>query len=406
MNLQQPIHEDASFPKATHDLVEKVLVHRCRMALLPEYKGSPGSVIMLGGPGQGKTSVAENQCPVIYAAVLSEKYGEQIDPEDILVSVFRPPEREGAEAAGPGVPDEDAETGAFIIRYTQAPDVTEMLSYRYPEGHKWADEPYRFHIMIQDEVASANEDVQKIYTNAFRKLARNIGLSKLVQDCWVLGTGNRPADKSGAFQLLAHFIDSTCVVDVVFEIKNWLRWAEKHNVTPVFRELMDLHHEQLVAEHVPVEYGNYPTPRSIVEADDLFRGYINSGEFDGTIPLHLEIAFAGMVGCKAARLIAEFIEESASKVPTFEEIIADPTGAPVPESWSYQHLAASRALHHVEDMSEVEAVFEYVLRLRPDLVVSLGVQLQRLIKSPQFGQVVMSDVFKRFRSQFSKYLED
>ena len=92
----------------------------------------------------------------------------------------------------------------------------------------------------------------------------------------------------------------------------------------------------------------------------------------------------------------------ADQVPTARDIFADPAGANVPDATGYQLLAANRAINAAHDADTGEAALAYVVRLRPDLQVSLGSKLLRA--SARNGWTLTSDVAVAFIQKFHDLL--
>ncbi len=79
-----------------------------------------------------------------------------------------------------------------------------------------------------------------------------------------------------------------------------------------------------------------------------------------------------------------------------------PPGANVPDATGYQLLAANRAINSAHDDDTGEAALLYVVRLRPDLQVSLGSKLLRA--SARNGWTLTSDVAVAFIQKFHDLL--
>jgi hypothetical protein len=89
-------------------------------------------------------------------------------------------------------------------------------------------------------------------------------------------------------------------------------------------------------------------------------------------------------------------------VPMGHEILADPTGAMVPDDTGFQQLAANRAMNAIVSEADGDAALTYIVRLRPDLQVSLGAKLIR--RSVREGWTMASPVANAFIRKFSEFL--
>jgi hypothetical protein len=66
----------------------------------------------------------------------------------------------------------------------------------------------------------------------------------------------------------------------------------------------------------------------------------------------------------------------------------------VPNQTGYQNIAGTLALQIAVDEQSADAAIQYIMRLRPDLQVQLGVRL--LNKSQRLGCIMISDIANQF----------
>ena len=116
-----------------------------------------------------------------------------------------------------------------------------------------------------------------------------------------------------------------------------------------------------------------------------------------TIPSYVESLIAATIGDRSAGMLTRHIA-MADLVPTAREIFADPTGVSGPDATGYQLLAANRAINAAHDADTGEAALAYIVRLRPDLQVSLGSKLLRA--SSRNGWVLTSSFAVAFIHKF------
>ena len=391
---------EASFPIITMKTVAKMVkrnLNRTKQGVTPQ------AMMLLGPPGTGKTYVFVNRAclPTWYAEHLTDRTETLVTPDDIAVIVLRVAEKDGQEVAGPGCPFED-EDGNYYFRFSRAPTLTEMAELRKPDGT-----PYRYFILVLDELSSSNNDTQKVIANTLHSDDKTLGGDPLPEGCLVVATGNMPADGAGANRLLAHVIDRPKIFRIKFEITGWIEdFAEPNNICPIVIEFMRQHHADVVVGTPPTDYGNYCTSRSMTEASYDVAALINDPEFDGTVPSWAEAEFASNIGCKAARLLSDFIEQ-AGEVANPSDVFADPQGATVSDNIGFQYISASMALGAVTNMSEATAALTYVMRLRTDLIVSLGVKLHDVLANPEFtDDIITSPIWMKFQQQYGEYLKD
>ena len=400
MHTNQSTLPPASFPVMPMKEVARLVKRNFNRT---KHGGIPQSVILLGSPGTGKTYVfTARQClPTWYADYLTDSTGTLVTPDDICVMVIRVAEKDGQELAGPGCPFEDEE-GNFFFRFSRAPTLTDMAEARKPDGN-----PYRYFVLVLDEISSSTADTQKVIANMLHSTDRTLGGDKLPLGCWVGGTGNMPADGAGANRLLAHLVDRPKIVRVEFEINGWIDdFAVPNDICPIVIEFMRQHWSDVIVGTPPVDYGNYCTGRSMTEASYDVAALIAEKDFNGTVPSWAEADFASNIGCKAARLLSDFIEQ-AGEVANPQDVFANPDQATVSDNIGFQYITASMALGAVTSMSEATAALTYVMRLRTDLIVSLGVKLHDMLARPEFTDaIITSPVWMKFQQKYGEYLKD
>ena len=74
----------------------------------------------------------------------------------------------------------------------------------------------------------------------------------------------------------------------------------------------------------------------------------------------------------------------------------------VPDDTGFQQLAANRAMNVMMSEESMDAALRYIVRLRPDLQVSLGTKLIR--RSVDEGWTMVSPLANAFLEKFSEFL--
>ena len=285
--------------------------------------------------------------------------------------------------------------GSVGTQFTKPPLVAEL----------WAahDAGFTHGINLIDEFGQAGTDVQKVFADMFDPDERTL-VGWAIPDGWIIAwTGNRTADKSGANRILSHIMDRCRVLELEFDFSAWEKWAVENDVNPIAIDCARVYKgEGFFVDCVPSVDGPFCTPRSLTHAAADLTAFTDSSEFDGAnIPSYIEKLIASSIGMRSAGMLTRHIA-MIDKVPTAEEILADPTGANVPDETGYQLLAANRAINSAHDADTGEAALAYVVRLRPDLQVSLGSKLLRA--SARNGWVLTSDVAVAFIQKFHDLL--
>ena len=356
-----------------------------RKALANKYR-KPFALI--GMVGIAKTQWIKNRYRELYA----EHLGLATDKVGFIQT--RVANRDAAEIAGVALPIKN-DDGSVGTQFTKPPLVAEL----------WAahDAGFTHGISLLDEFGQAGTDVQKVFADMFDPDERTLA-GWAIPDGWIIAwTGNRTADKSGANRVLSHIMGRCRVLELEFDFGAWEKWAVENDVNPIAIDCAKVYADEgFFADCVPTEDGPFCTPRSLTHAAGDLTAFTDSSEFDGvSIPSYMEKLVASSIGARSAGMLKRHIA-MADQVPTADEILADPTGANVPDSTGYQLLAANRVINAAHDADTGEAALAYIVRLRPDLQVSLGSKLLRT--SARNGWTLTSDVAVAFIQKFHDLL--
>lgn len=356
-----------------------------RIVPLVLASGNQQPVGLIGPVGVGKTQYFKGWFRDMYA----EHVGLASDQIGFIQE--RVANRDSAEIAGVALPSKDAD-GNLRTTFTVAPLITKIR-----------DTGKEYGIILIDELMQATADVQKVLADLLDPAERTVG-GWAIPDGWIVCfTGNRTSDKSGATRMLSHLLNRCAVFELQFDVKGWADWAADNGVNPLAIDCALAYADDgFFADCVPTEDGPFCTPRSLVRAAQHLTAFTESAEFDGIdLPSYVESLLAANIGDRAAGMLSRHIA-MADQVPTARDIFADPTGANVPDATGYQLLAANRAINAACDADTGEAALAYVVRLRPDLQVSLGSKLLRA--SARHGWVLTSDVAVAFIQKFHDLL--
>lgn len=341
--------------------------------------------VLLSSPGIGKTEVS---CTILRALIAEH---HEIPVDRVAVVICKPAERDAAELAGVALPYPN-ESGEFETRFSVSPVIQEIRQ-KFEEGALAV-------LLVFDELAAARDPEQKAVSGAFDR-SKSLGATELPENVYVIGTGNRAADKSGAARLLSHLTNRVKVLHLRFSMSAWASWARGKGINEIGIECAEAHQDNWFAEVVPVEDGPYCTPRSYVEALADLDAYMESPEFTGTVSPTMERMLACNIGADKASVLCQYIAQR-DHVPNAEDILRDPHGATVPDQTGFQMIAAHVAMGAVKDEETAVAVFHYIERLRTDLHVSLCVKL--LTMSAENGWVITDPAASAFISQYHELL--
>ncbi|MHC4371666.1 MAG: hypothetical protein ACYSW8_28965 [Planctomycetota bacterium] len=342
---------------------------------------------LLAAPGVGKTDFCQHDLRDMYA----EHLGVQAD--DVAIIIEKIGQREDASViTGITVPSKNAD--GELVGTTAVPNLIERIR---ATGRDHG-------IIILDEFPQAPTDVQAACSDMLNPSERKIG-DWPIPDGWiVVFTGNRAADKSGAKRVLSHLRNGRALVfDLGFDIEAWCRWAVAHDANPLIVDCAQAWHDQgFFADAVPADDVAYCTPRSLMRASDHLNAFCDSGAFDGSnIPLHVQKLLESNIGPGATQKLVQFIIE-AENIPSGADILESPESCLLPDKTGFQLLAGNRALNMAYDAETGEAALRYIVRLRPDLQITLGSKLLRL--SAAKGWILTSEESNAFVEKFSELL--
>jgi len=342
-------------------------------------------LVLIGMVGIAKTQWIKNT----YHSMYAEHLGLSADRVGLIQE--RVANRDSAEIAGVALPIKN-DKGEVLTKFTTPPLITKIQETGLEHG-----------IILFDELLQAPADVQKVLADVLDPDERTLAGVKIPDGWIVAATGNRAADKSGASRLLSHLLNRVRSFELEFNINQWADWANVNDVNPLAIDCAVTYHgEGFFADAVPTEDGPFCTPRSLVHAAADLTAFMQTDEFDGVyIPSYMEALIASSVGARAAGMMSRHIA-MADEVPLSEDIYASPLDAKVPDATGYQLLAANRAIHGAYSAKLGEAALQYIVRLRPDLQVSLGTKLLRM--SAKNGWVLTSDVATAFIQKFHELI--
>lgn len=342
-------------------------------------------LVLIGMVGIAKTQWIKSTYRDLYAEHLG------LSADQIGFIQERVANRDAAEIAGVALPCK-TDDGEMITKFTKPPLITKIEETRLEHG-----------LLLIDEMLQSAADVQKVLADLLDPAERTLA-GWPIPDGWIVAaTGNRVADKSGASRLLAHLSDRVRVMELEFSINQWAGWARDNGVNPLAVDAAVTYHgDGFFADSVPTEDGPFCTPRSLVHAASDLTAFMDTDAFDGAyIPSHIEALIASSIGQRAAGMLSRHIA-MADEVPQAEDIYNGPNDARVPDATGYQLLAANRAINGAHSAALGEATLQYIVRLRPDLQVSLGTKLLRA--SAKNGWVLTSDVATAFIQKFHELI--
>ena len=358
--------------------------------MVPTMLASPDgfqALGLIGAPAMGKTMYFQTR----FREHMANHYGVQTDDIGIVIEKIGQAE-DAAAVNGLTLPSKLAD--GTIATVKSKPSILVRIEATGKE----------YGVLLLDEAAQAGTNVVGSLGDTFNRKEHKVGDWPLPEGWVVVFTGNRIEDKSGSRQFPFHLIAGRGImVNLLQDSTGWVGWAKDAGVNPLFVGFIEAEYSNAgFANEVPKKYGPYLTPRSGVAAAAHLDAFMASDEFTGYgIPPYIVKLLAMNIGPSAASALEEHIK-TADKVPSGEEIISDPEGAMVPDDTGFQQLAANRAMNVMMSEESMDAALRYIVRLRPDLQVSLGTKLIR--RSVDEGWTMVSPLANAFLEKFSEFL--
>lgn len=349
--------------------------------------------MLFGPPGEGKTSWCKHEL----RQILAEHHN--IDIEDVGLVIEKPAESDAVDLAGMKLPKEagpddpsGVAEGDWYTENTVSPVIVKINKTGKDVG-----------ILLLDEAAQAMVPEQKALSSVFDPEEHCLGGHPLPRNWIVVATGNRTEDKSGSFKLLSHNLNRLLPQNVDIPVEDWVQdYCIPHNVCPVMVECAVAHKDDgWFVDAVPATQCAFTTKRSTVKAAEHLSAFMESDEFDGSVPRWMEKLLAANLGKANASRVVDYIHRR-DKVPTAQEILSNPEGCLVPEDTGFQMVAANIGMAAVRDVHSAGAVLRYICRLRHEQQVPLGTKL--MAKAAKQGWFIGGDAANKFIADFQQFL--
>ena len=144
--------------------------------------------------------------------------------------------------------------------------------------------------------------------------------------------------------------------------------GEEWSVMPVTKAWAKAKPEEFFADK-PAKQGSWSTPRSVTMWDRFAQ--VAARQNNGKVPIEntgFVEASAGYIGMGAATSLFSHLQFLV-ELPAYEQVIADPTGCPVPKKADLQMLMAYELAHRTKP-DGLSAVITYISRLPKDMSVT------------------------------------
>lgn len=225
------------------------------------------------------------------------------------------------------------------------------------DNSRWDE--YDGGLLFIDEYDKISDlDVKKIIAEA--KLSGRLGPHWLPAGWIICTAGNRQEDRAGSTKWFDHDINRTLWIDVVLEFSDWEAWASANGLMPVTIAFAKQNEGGVFSGKVPEKQGPFCTARSLARLDGYFQSIIREVGYIPDEKVSHEEA-AGIIGAGMAHQFFGFMRTGA-KLPTVEQIIADPSGCEVPSSPDGQMIVCYNLARAVSD-NNINPVTTYISRM-------------------------------------------
>jgi hypothetical protein len=238
-------------------------------------------------------------------------------------------------------------------------------------------------VLILEEMSDSSMPMQNALCRV--KLDRYAGNLKLTDKLFIVATGNRTEDKSGANRISSKLANRVRWMDFTENLNDWLGWADDNDIDPILRQFLRFKPDAL--SDFDVNQRANPTPRS----------WARVAKIPTTLPQDLyALNVFGEVGEGRG---AEYVgfRQIYDQLPDYEEIIAQPRRARLPDRLDALYATAGMVAKFTTK-DTFDRAYEYLARFATsstngrDLVVMCVNDIKK--KHPQIMQC------EAFRKQF------
>jgi len=307
-----------------------------KTSIVEQFKAPHGNKVVpfiLGAPGGGKSACARDIVAELGVDTVVEFTASLRDPVDVL-----------------GTPNNTGE-------YTRWVPPEEFYNLRSGRA-----------ALILEELSDAPIPMQNALCGVIYD--RRAGNLQLSPDLFIIATGNRTEDKSGANRITSKLANRTRRFDFQENIDDWTEWALDNDMDPVLIQFLRFR-PGLLSDFDSNRFAN-PTPRAW-ERVNLIPSSLDSGLFFDNV--------AGEVGEGAAAEYTGFRRIYMS-LPDVDSILLDPAGADVPQDPATLY-ALTGALARKSTKDNFDRVSKYLGRMSPEFNVMAtkdAIKLQPTIK--------------------------
>jgi hypothetical protein len=318
---------------------------------------SGAAVHLVGPPGGGKTSVIRTEV----VNILSARYGEVFGCQTSVAPTLDAPDYKGFL-----IPTKD-ENGDPISLFTRSPE--------FPSKKYLAEHPRGIYLI--DELSSAEHLTQKALASVI--LEKSFGNHRLPEGWRVWVASNRAADRAGATRMLSHIRNRTLEIPMENDALSWAVWAEQNGIHPLIIAWAKANPTTAFVDEVPNTDRPFATARSVALAAQVLQVGLQRNEEGKLVDMELpsgslvQQCVYGAIGEGAGASLFGYLKVW-DKLPTLEEILANPKTAKCPQELSAGWAAGQMAIHFANAQT-IDPLWTYTERLPREVQVSMAKSL-------------------------------
>lgn len=218
------------------------------------------------------------------------------------------------------------------------------------------DDDGRMHVFYLGEIGHASVPMQHIAYQFVRE--RQLGDFKLPRQNRIILDLNTRDDKGGDIKLVKPLENRGAHVLMELDVPGWIEHAKEIGADP--RLIAFIKVRPALLHKLDTQNPAYPTPRSIVELNKLFKA--------GESARDIENAAKALCGEGFAVELAQFMKDLGAGLPRLADIKANPDKAKLPGDLNHQWVIASSIAHEMgEHPEDAEIWARYLKRLAPDI---------------------------------------
>lgn len=231
-------------------------------------------------------------------------------------------------------------------------------------------------LLIVEELTDASIPVQNVMCGMLHD--RNVGAITLSPDTYIIATGNRAKDKSGATRLISKLAGRVRRISFTEDLGDWEVWALQNSIDPIL--IQYLRYSGKLAEFDPAMDAS-PTPRTWARA--------SLTPTDMPQDIYFE-SIAGDVGEGAAAGYIAF-RKIVDELPDLSRVLVDPSGTVVPTKLDVAYATLGALVKYVKDEKSFTACMTYAERFPSDMTIMFLQDAQRV-----FPDCVSTGAFIKF----------